>query len=87
MESFGSILDQCTNNYECLVIHNNAKSNSIQDMCFWYKAETHPDFKLGGKEYWDMSKGLDSDDDEEAYDPSKTTKRLKGPPINVKKFT
>lgn len=84
LESFCSILDQCTNNYECLVIHNNAKSNKIQEMVFWYKAETRNDFKLGNKDYWDMSKGLDSDDDEEQYDPSKSKKK-NIPPINVKK--
>lgn len=84
LESFCSILDQCTNNYECLVIHNNAKSNNIQDMVFWYKAEIRPDFKLGSKEFWEMSKGIESEDDEESYDPSKS-KRKNFQQINVKK--
>lgn len=84
LESFCSILDQCTNNYECLVIHNNAKSNKIQEMVYWYKAENRGDFKLGNKDYWEMSKGLDSDEDEEQYDPSKG-KRRNMPSINVKK--
>jgi len=83
-ESFCQVMDQCTENFECLVIKNNAKSNKLQDQIFWYKAETHKDFKLGSKEFWEISKNINSDDEDEAYDPnSKTVK--KGPKINVKK--
>jgi hypothetical protein len=53
-------------------------------MIFWYKAEAHGKFKLGSKEFWDLSKDL-GDDDEEIYDPSKARKRNAGPPIQVKK--
>jgi len=84
-ESFNSVMDQTTENYECLVINNNAKSNKLQDQIFWYKAEKRPDFKLGSKEFWEISKTLADDDEDEAYDPSKTKKKSAGPPINVKK--
>ena len=70
-------------NYECLVISNNAKSNRLEDQIFWYKASAHGEFKLGSKEFWEISKNLDSDDDEEDYDPNAFKK--KGPVINVKK--
>ena len=30
-ESFCQVMDQCTENYECLVIDNNAKSNQLHD--------------------------------------------------------
>ena len=30
-ESFCQVMDQCTENFECLVINNNAKSNKLQD--------------------------------------------------------
>ena len=83
-ESFCQVMDQCTENYECLVINNNAKSNKLNDQIFWYKAEDHPPFRLGANEFWEMSKKLGSDDEDEAYDPSKA-KRSKGPAINVKK--
>jgi hypothetical protein len=83
-ESFNSVMDQTTENYECLVINNNSKSNKLQDQIFWYKAEKRPDFKLGSKEFWEISKNL-GDDDEEAYDPSKSKKKSAGPAINVKK--
>jgi len=84
-ESFCQVMDQCTENYECLVINNNAKSNRLQDQVFWYKADAHNDFKLGSKEFWDLSKDIPSDDEEEKYDPSNTKKRGQGPKINVKK--
>jgi hypothetical protein len=84
-ESFSEVMDLCTENYECLVINNNAKSNKLQDQVFWYKAETHNDFKLGSKEFWDLSKGMNSDDEDEQYDPNNVKKRGQGPKISVKK--
>tara|TARA_B110000046_G_C12910593_1_gene362644 strand:- start:128 stop:964 length:837 start_codon:yes stop_codon:yes gene_type:complete len=83
-ESFCQVMDQCTENYECLVINNNAKSNKLQDLIFWYKAEPHPNFKLGSKEFWELSKDLQSDDEDEVYDPNSRDKK-KGPKINVRK--
>jgi len=84
-ESFCQVMDQCTENFECLVVNNNSKSNKLQDQIFWYKAEPHGDFKLGSKEFWDISKDLDSDDDEAPYDPDASKKRGAGPKINVRK--
>ena len=84
-ESFCQVMDQCTENYECLVINNNSKSHKLQDQVFWYKAESHNDFKLGSKEFWELSKGVSSDDEEEKYDPNSIKKRGGGPKINVKK--
>ena len=84
-ESFCQVMDQCTENYECLVINNNAKSNKLQDQIFWYKAQQHGPFKLGSKEFWEISKNLGSDDEgEQSYDPT-AAKNSKAPKINVKK--
>ena len=84
-ESFTQVMDQCTENYECLVINNNAKSNKLQDQIFWYKAQQHGPFKLGSKEFWEISKNLGSDDEEDKqYDPA-AAKNSKAPKINVKK--
>lgn len=83
-ESFTQVMEQCTENFECLVINNNVKSNKLQDQIFWYKAEHHADFRLGSKEFWDLSKDLNSDDEDEMYDP-KSGKKRNGPRINVKK--
>ena len=84
-ESFTQVMDQCTENYECLVINNNSKSNKLHDQIFWYKAENHSNFKLGSKEFWDLSKDINSDDEGEQYDPSKAKKPRAGQRINVKK--
>jgi len=85
LDSFASVMDQTTENYECLVIHNNAKSNKLNDQIFWYKASDHPDFKLGSREFWEISANMGSDDEDEEYDPSKTKKRNAGQQISVKK--
>ncbi len=84
-ESFAQIMDQCTENYECLVINNNSKSNQLHQQIFWYKAEQRADFKLGSKEFWELSKGLDSDDEDvEPWDPN-SSRKSKGPKISVRK--
>ena len=84
-ESFCQVMDQCTENYECLVVDNNAKSNKLTDQIFWYKAQPHGTFKLGAKEFWEASKDIGSDDEDEAYDPQKSHKKSAGPKINVRK--
>lgn len=84
-ESFCQIMDQCTENYECLVINNNTKSNRLQDQVFWYKADPHGDFRLGAREFWELSKQLNDDDEEEQYDPNNVRKKSSGPRISVKK--
>lgn len=89
-ETFCQVMDQCTENYECLVIHNNAKSNKIEDQVFWYKADGHESFRIGAKEFWDIHEecyhetyGNDADD---MFNVSKI-KQKKGPVINVEKVS
>lgn len=83
-ESFCDVLTQCTSNYECLVVDNSTKSNELTDQIFWYKANSHPDFRLGSREFWELSKNIgDSDDDEPKYDPKNSKKK---PPLNVTKL-
>lgn len=82
-ESFCQIMDNCTENYECLVIDNNVKSNRLVDQVHWYKADSHSDFKLGTKEFWELSKNVQSDDEEETFDPTKKKKNVQQ--IKVKK--
>jgi len=84
-ESFCQVMDQCTENYECLVINNNAKSNKLQDQIFWYKADPHGNFKLGSKEFWEISKNMGDGEAEEMYDPNANRKKSAGQKINVKK--
>lgn len=81
-EIFTQVLDAITEDFGCLVIHNNAKSNKIKDQVFWYKADKRPPFRLGNKEFWDLSKDIDSEEEkEEEFNSRKELKR----PITVKK--
>jgi hypothetical protein len=84
-ESFCQVMDQCTENYECLVIDNNVKSNKLSEQIFWYKANSdiRHDFKLGSKEFWEMSKSLGDEEEEAPYNPDQFRKI--GHKINVKK--
>ena len=54
-DMFCQVMDQCTENFECLVIDNNSQSNKIEDQVFWYKSPIHGDFKCGAKEFWEYS--------------------------------
>ena len=69
-DSFCQVMNQCTENYECLVIDNNAKSNKLEDQVFWYKAQSHPDFKLCAPELWVHSaNNMKDGDEQEEFDP------------------
>jgi hypothetical protein len=64
-DSFCQVMNMCTENFECLVIDNNAKSNKLEDQVFWYKAAPHGDFKLCAPEYWIQSANYHRDEEEE----------------------
>lgn len=57
-DAFRQVMDQCTENYECIVIDNNAKSNRLDEQVFWYKAELHDDYRICAREFWDIDRGL-----------------------------
>lgn len=63
-------MDSCTENYECLVINNNAKSNKLDEQVYWYKAEPHEPFRIGSDTLWNhhtkyYNPNHNSDDDDE----------------------
>ena len=81
-EMFCTVMDQCTENYECLVVQINANSNKLQDQVFWYKADIHSDFKIGAPEFWEAHyasiKEESSDEEgEDFFDVSQYQKRNK----------
>ena len=52
---FCEILDQLTDDYTALYIHNATTSNKMEDCIFWYKAKPVPnDFKIGSEDYWNF---------------------------------
>ena len=49
---FCQVMDACTEDYQCLVIHNGSKSNKIEDQVFYYKAKPHDEFRIGNNKFW-----------------------------------
>jgi hypothetical protein len=50
---FCTLMDELTDDFTAMYIHNTGISNNWQDCVFWYKAAITPkDFKFGSKEYW-----------------------------------
>ena len=91
-ELFCQIMDQCTEDYECLVIHNGSKTNKIEDSVFWYKATVNSDFKIGSREHWVKSAEYERQKEiaEAAGDTgnslTSSTVERKGPVVQVKKY-
>lgn len=86
---FCQVMDQCTENYECIVLHNNAKSNKLEDQVFWYKASDHEDFRVGAAEYWEYHTRNNDERDEEHYqefDARDPRARKRGTRVNIHKY-
>jgi hypothetical protein len=50
---FCDIMDQVTNDYTALYIHNSTTSNNLEDIVFYYKAKPVPDkFRFGNLDFW-----------------------------------
>jgi len=85
-DMFCTFMDQCTENFEGLVICNNVSSNKLEDQVFWYKASDHPPFRLCDASLWSDNRPFTSammgaDD----YDPTTMKKKGAGPSVWVKK--
>jgi hypothetical protein len=87
-EIFCQVMDQCTEDFECLVINNNAKTNKIEDQVFWYKASPHEEFRMCDKVIWEHSDKycVDEDDEEDFKSSVSMNQRRRGPTITVKKY-
>jgi len=59
-EMFCQFMDQCTENYECIVICNSSPSNKLEDQVFWYKASDHGPFHLCDESLWVDNKPFSS---------------------------
>ena len=51
-KDFSTVLDACTQNYQCLVLDNTIPTTIIPNICFWYKAKFGRRFRLGCPELW-----------------------------------
>ena len=85
-EMFSQFMDQCTEDFNCLVICNGIQSNKLEDQVFLYKASDHPPFKLCDDSLWADNKPFSSAmlaSDE--YNPESMKKKNSGPWVHVKK--
>lgn len=55
-DHFCNILDACTQNHECLVIKTSGNSTDLREQIFWYKAESHSNFRVGHHKLWNYHK-------------------------------
>ena len=84
-EMFCQFMDQCTENYECLVICNGVASNKLEDQVFWYKASDHPPFKMCDDSLWIDNKPFSSSMlAQDEYDPM-AVRKSNSPWVHVKK--
>ena len=83
-DSFAQVMDQCTENYECLVINNNTKSNKLTDQVFWYKGQKRDDYRMGTREYWQVG-SIPEEKQEDDLSEIVGSRGAKKPQINVKK--
>jgi len=52
-QMFNDIMDQITDNFTALYIHNATTSNKLEECIFWYKAKPPPEnFSFGCKDFW-----------------------------------
>ena len=82
-DMFRSVLMQCTENYECIVLDNTSKSNKIEDCVFWYKAIPNREFKVGSKGLWEYH--FQNYDKNKSAGPKSLPEKGKTVGINVKK--
>lgn len=93
-EAFNQVMNQTTENYECLVIDNKVQSNKLEEQVFWYKAKD-VNFRMCGTDLWELQKleeqkqemsGYnEGSDDDEPFDSGVFTKKKSSNVINVKK--
>jgi hypothetical protein len=68
-EMFCTLMDQLTDNYMSMYIHNFTTSNNWQDCVFWYKAKPPPDeWKFGCSEYWEFHRSRYNEEYSEPVD-------------------
>ena len=85
-EFFCQMMDQLTEDFGCIIIDNTSQSSKLEDTVFYYKAEMHPDFKIGAPELWRFSQNnmRPSEDEMNQYRPDMI--RRKGPEIQVRRY-
>ena len=79
-DAFNEVLNQCTQNYECLVLDNSSTSGKIEDVVFWYKAKVGRKFRMGSPALWEHHKrnyNKEHDTPPEPIQPKRKTAAVK----------
>ena len=83
-DMFCQFMDQCTENFECLVLCNGVQSNKLEDQVFWYKASDHPPFHLCDDSLWVDNKPFSSSMlAQDEYSADNMRKKTKDPWVRV----
>lgn len=70
-EDFRTTFSALTEHNGCIVIDNTAKTNTIEDTIFWYKADLNiQPYRLGRSRYWTLDAQYYRNEDEIARDES-----------------
>lgn len=66
IQTFCTIMDQCTEDFNCIVINNTSTSNKLEDIVFYYKANINlPRFRCGSKSFWRLHDSFYKHEDDE----------------------
>jgi hypothetical protein len=82
---FRKVLNQCTNDYNCLVLDCTSRSNKIEDCVFWYKSELNHSYKIAPAMWPIWSKQQKNGVDDDDYKEYKEYKNPKSSDLIVKK--
>ncbi len=93
-EAFNQVMNQTTENYECLVIDNKIQSNKLEEQVFWYKAN-EVNFRMCEPRLWELQSIEDSrremgysneeEQEDEPYNSEVFTRKKNTHNIKVKK--
>lgn len=78
---FNTVMDNCTQNFECLVYNGKKASTNIEECVFWYKADVNlPPFTLCRTVYNNLHKRYyrDREEDDEAAQANSNAKTIIG---------
>ena len=87
---FNQVMTKCTENFECLVLDNTSRSNNIEDVVFYFKANVRGNFRVGSTAFWQHHKKhynphFDDSDEEERSQRRRIKEKEKMKPDKNKK--
>jgi hypothetical protein len=84
-EVFCQVMDQCTENFECLVINNSSLSNKLEDCVFYYRGEQHENYRMCSNRFWMNNDQVEDENSDDEFSKEPFQKNKSGVKINVLK--